>query len=248
MIRPTARGVALIAVAVAAYGAARVLGTWELYLIALAFAAMTGVAWATAIACSGRLEVHRSVHPGQPIDGDPLEMSFRVRSGRWLPGLRITLAGPSGRLMGRAADPVVIEGLGLRADRTVTVGPWPASRGIYQLPAFAALVEDPLGLVRIRRTAGEPLRITVVPRLQDLATCAFCAEGGARHSGARRRLPTRDAREFRGIRPHVPGEPLNRIDWKSTAKTGQPDAARDGGGRGGRPHGAPQRQREGRRR
>ena len=26
--------------------------------------------------------------------------------------------------------------------------------------------------------------------------------------------------EFRGIRPHEPGEPLNRVDWKSTAKTG----------------------------
>jgi uncharacterized protein (DUF58 family) len=28
------------------------------------------------------------------------------------------------------------------------------------------------------------------------------------------------ASEFRGIRPHQPGEPLSHIDWKSTAKTG----------------------------
>ena len=41
-----------------------------------------------------------------------------------------------------------------------------------------------------------------------------------RHGGGRRRLPTLDASEFRGIRPHEPGEPLNRVDWKSTAKTG----------------------------
>ena len=41
-----------------------------------------------------------------------------------------------------------------------------------------------------------------------------------RHGGGRRRLPTRDAWEFRGVRPHDPGEPLNRVDWKSTAKTG----------------------------
>ena len=26
--------------------------------------------------------------------------------------------------------------------------------------------------------------------------------------------------EFRGIRPHNPGEPLNRVDWKATARTG----------------------------
>ena len=41
-----------------------------------------------------------------------------------------------------------------------------------------------------------------------------------RHGGGRRRLPTLDASEFRGIRPHEPGEPLNRVDWKSTAKIG----------------------------
>ncbi len=41
-----------------------------------------------------------------------------------------------------------------------------------------------------------------------------------RNRGGRRRLPTRDAWDLHGVRPHVPGEPLNRVDWKSTAKTG----------------------------
>ena len=33
-------------------------------------------------------------------------------------------------------------------------------------------------------------------------------------------LLTPGASEFRGIRPHQPGEPLSHIDWKSTARTG----------------------------
>jgi uncharacterized protein (DUF58 family) len=59
-----------------------------------------------------------------------------------------------------------------------------------------------------------------VPRLDDLDSCAVCMDSGVRHGGGRRRLPTRDAWEVRGIRPHAPGEPLNRVDWKATAKTG----------------------------
>ena len=219
MTRPTARGVALLAVAAATYVAARVLGTWELYLVALAFAAMTALAWVLVLAGSRRLQVDRRVAPERPVAGDPLTFSFRVRSGWRVPGLQITLANATGRL-GGPSGPVVLEGLSVRGISNVSVGPWPARRGVHRLPAVAAVVEDPLGLVRARRLAGEPLSFTVAPRLEELRSCAPCADPGARHGGGRRRLPTRDAGEFRGIRPHDPGEPLNRVDWKSTAKTG----------------------------
>ncbi len=98
MTRPTARGVALIAVAAATYVAARVLGTWELYLIALALAAMAVVAWFRVHRGSRRLLVDRSVAPEGPVAGDPLEFSFRVRSGRRLTGLHVTLEGATGAL------------------------------------------------------------------------------------------------------------------------------------------------------
>ena len=219
MTRLTARGVALLAVAATTYIVARVLGTWELYLVALAFAGMTAVAWVVVLAGSRRLQVDRRIAPERPIAGDPLEVTFRVRTEWRLPGLQVTLTDATGRL-GGTGGPVVLEGLGLRGDRTVTAGPWPARRGVHLLPAFAAVVEDPLGLIRSRRPAGAPLRVTVVPRLDELESCAACTADGVRQGGGRRRLPTRDAWEFRGIRPHDPGEPLNRVDWKSTAKIG----------------------------
>jgi uncharacterized protein (DUF58 family) len=219
MTRPTARGVALLAVAAATYVAARVLGTWELYLVALAFAAMTALAWVLVLAGSRRLHVDRRVTPERPVAVDPLTFSFRVRSGRRVPGLQVTLADATGRL-GDPSGLVVLEGLGVRGIRTVTAGPWPARRGVHRLPALTAVVEDPLGLVRARRPAGGQLRVTVAPRLEELRSCSPCADSAARHGGGRRRLPTRDAWEFRGIRPHDPGEPLNRVDWKATAKTG----------------------------
>ena len=162
MTRPTTRGVALLAVAAGAYVAARVLGTWELYLVALAFAAMTALAWAMVLAGSRGLQVDRRVAPERPVAGDLLEFAFRVRGGWRLPGLQVTLTDATGDL-GRSADPIVLEGLGAGGDRTVTAGPWPARRGIHRLPEFWAVVEDPLGLVRTRRPAGEPQRVTSCP-------------------------------------------------------------------------------------
>jgi uncharacterized protein (DUF58 family) len=219
MTRPTARGAALFALAAGTYIAARVLGTWELYLVALAFAGMAGVGWILVLIGARRLWVDRSVTPERPVAGDPLEFSFRVGTGWRLPGLQVTLADAVGRFDG-IPEPIVVEGIGLRAGRTITTGPWPAQRGIHRLSAFTAVVEDPLGLIRARRLVGDPLRLVVAPRLDDLSSCAPCAEAGVHHGGGRLRLPARDAWELRGIRPHVPGESLNRVDWKSTAKTG----------------------------
>lgn len=219
MTRPTPRGAALVAVAAGTYVAARILGTWELYVVALAFTAMVCVSWALIAAGGRQLHVSRSVAPDAPVAGDRLLFSFRVRSGSSLPWLQITLHNAVGSL-GGSDQPVEVESLGARAQRSVTSGPWQARRGVHRLPAMLAVVEDPLGLVSTRRRVGEELHLTVAPRLPELASCAPCVDSGMRHGGGRRRLPTLDASEFRGIRPHEPGEPLNRVDWKSTAKTG----------------------------
>jgi len=217
MTRPTPRGVALLGVALVTYIAARVFGTWELYLVALAFAGMTAVAWVLVTAASRGLTVDRRVTPAQPVAGDPLRLEFSVGAAWRLPGLHVVLADAGAGMTG-LPELVVVEDMGLR--RPVVAGPRPARRGAYSLPGFTATVEDPMGLVRRRVTAGEPLHLTVVPRLEELASCAACSQTGVRHGGGRRRLPTRDAWEFRAIRPHVRGEPLERVDWKSTAKTG----------------------------
>lgn len=219
MTRPTRRGWALLGVAVLTYLAARVLGTWELYLVALAFAGMTVVAWVLVAAGSRRLTVSRRVTPERPLAGDPLRFRF-VLGSRWrLPGLHVVLRDAAGGAEGLPRE-VVVEDMGLRRERAATTPSRPARRGVHLLPAFTATVEDPMGLARARRQAGEPLRLFVAPRLEELASCAPCARSGAQRGGGKRRLPTRNAWEFRGIRPHTPGEPVERVDWKSTAKTG----------------------------
>ncbi|HZL65524.1 MAG TPA: DUF58 domain-containing protein [Thermoleophilia bacterium] len=217
MTRPTARGAALLAAGVATYLAARLVGTWELYLMGFALLAAVLVAWLQVRAVGGRLRVTRSVTPPQPVAGDPLSVSFRVESASRVPGQQVTLLHAGGELGGRD-EPIHVESLGSLAERMVTAGPWPARRGIYHLPALLAVAEDPLGLVQAQRRLST-LDVVVVPRLVHLGSCELLVDKGVRGAGSRR-VPMLRGSDFRSIRPHEPGEPLNRVDWKATAKTG----------------------------
>jgi uncharacterized protein (DUF58 family) len=74
--------------------------------------------------------------------------------------------------------------------------------------------------VRADRRLGDPLDLTVYPRLVHLSSCTLFPGMGARHERGHHGLTALGASEFRGVRPHNPGEPLSHIDWKATAKTG----------------------------
>jgi uncharacterized protein (DUF58 family) len=216
MTRPTPRGVALLVVAAGTYAAARAIGTWELYVLAAAFAALVCVAWVQARATAHRLRVTRSFTPRQPVGGDPLQFSFTLENGAPFQVQRAWLLHGCGRF--DAHDrPVTVEGLGPRAQRIVMAGPWPAQRGVHHLPPFVVAVEDALGVARVQNLRA-PLDLIVPPRLAHLESCALFTDMGAGAS-ARRPLPSLQGYEFRGLRPYSPGEPLSRVDWKATAKT-----------------------------
>jgi uncharacterized protein (DUF58 family) len=217
--RPTARGLALLGTVLGTYVAARIVGTWELYLVSFAFLAALLVSYLLVLTGGRRLEAGRSLIPARPTAGDDLVLSFRVKNGSLLPGLQVTFGHAAGDLSA-SDEEVAFESLGPRSERVAGTWPQPARRGIHHLPALVADAEDPLGLIRTRRRLGGPLVVTVYPRLVDLHSCALLADIGARGEHGRRGPVTLGASEFRGIRPHYPGEPLSHVDWKSTAKTG----------------------------
>jgi uncharacterized protein (DUF58 family) len=206
-------------VAAATYLAARIVGTWELYLVSLSFLATLLVSWLVVLATGRKLTATRTLWPGQPAAGDDVVVTVRVTNGSQLPGLQVTLPDATGDL---SAHPQTIElaSLGPFQERAATSAARPARRGIHHLPALWVDAEDSLGLVHTRRRLGDPLRVTVYPRLVDLRSCVLFADIGARRDIGRRGFVRLGASEFRGIRPHNPGEPLSHIDWKATAKTG----------------------------
>ncbi len=220
MPRPTSRGYALLALAAGTYAAARVVGTWELYLFAFSFLAAVVISWLLVIATGRRIWVKRTLAPERPVAGDEPEITLSIKNRSLLPGPQLTLRN---RVTTLAQEDLETEvgSLGPRGEETLRDRLGKVNRGVHVLPAIQSIAEDPLGVARAPHKVSDPLTVTVHPRIVVLDSCAIYPDIGLRHDwSGQHGLLTPGASEFRGIRPHQPGEPLSHIDWKSTARTG----------------------------
>lgn len=220
MPRPTGRGLGILGLAVGTYLAGRVLGTWELYLVAFAFAAVLVISWLLVALTGRRIRVTRELIPERPVAGDEPEYIVTVKNASLLPGPLLRLRTDTEGLTEDDLEGEV-EGLGPRSQRVLRTRMGKVARGVHSLPVPEVVAEDPLGIATVTHRVGEPMTVTVYPRIAFLKSCVLHPELGLRQDWAGMKgLPTPGASEFRGIRPHQPGEPLSHIDWKSTAKTG----------------------------
>jgi uncharacterized protein (DUF58 family) len=220
MPRPTGRGFGILGLAVGTYLAGRVIGTWELYLLAFAFAAVLVISWLFVALTGRRIRVTRVLIPERPVAGDEPEYIVTVKNASYLPGPQLRLRTDTEGLTGDDLEGEV-ESLGPRGRRVMRTRMGKVVRGVHTLPVPRVVAEDPLGIATATHRVGEPMTVTVYPRIAFLKSCVLHPELGLRQDWAGvKGLPTPGASEFRGIRPHQPGEPLSHIDWKSTAKTG----------------------------
>lgn len=94
------------------------------------------------------------------------------------------------------------------------------ARGYYQIgPAFAE-TGDVFGLHRRHRILTDPGFVLVLPKILPLAKYQFASErpiGEVRLANRLFEDPTRTA----GVRPYQMGDPLQRVHWKMTARTGE---------------------------
>ena len=230
MPRPTTRGLALLGLAGGTYLAGRVVGTWELYLFAFAFAAAVFVSWLLVVATGRRIRVTRVLAPDRPVAGDEPELRTLVRNSSWLlPGPQLTLRTPLGGL-GSDDPELEIESLAPLEQKMMKIPVGKVNRGVHHVPAARVAAEDPLGLATTVRRVSDPLRVTVHPRIVLLDSCALYPQIGLRHDWSgqqsspspgrfriqRRQAPsTRGAAESRRLEEH--------------GEDGGPDAPRDRG-------------------
>ncbi len=200
--------------------AGRVVGTWELYLFAFAFLAAVVVSWLLVLVTGRRIQVERAVTPERPVAGDEPEFTYRVKNASFLPGPQLTLRSSLAGLSSEGLE-LEVDSLAPRGGRVLKIRSGAAQRGVHFLPPTQAVAEDPLGIARAGHRVSGPLPVTVYPRIAFLESCALYPDIGLRHDwSGQHGLLTPGASEFRGVRPHQPGEPLSHVDWKSTAKTG----------------------------
>src|SRR6185436_342802 len=100
----------------------------------------------------------------------------------------------------------------------------PRARGDARFEDFHLRVLGPLGLVRRTwRRNGSALDVRVYPGLRDLRRYQLLVRRGleAQAGGQRVRLPGASS-EFERVREYVPDDEFRRINWKATARRGQP--------------------------
>ncbi len=93
-------------------------------------------------------------------------------------------------------------------------------RGYYQIGPLFVETGDVFGLHRRHRVLTEPVFILVYPKVLSLIQFDFSSTRPIGEIRLANRLfedPTRTA----GVRPYQMGDPLQRIHWRATARTGQ---------------------------
>ncbi len=215
----TWRGIGLLLLSAGAYAAARFVGTYELYLAALAFTVVVVAALVLVHTGGTRLRLERSLDPPDPTAGDTADMAFRLINSSAFPTtpLRIVQRLPSLAGVDLVVDVSAVPGRGSReaSDRLPAL-----RRGVFAVEPATVTYTDPLGAARRNRPLGDSLSVTVLPRIVHLGSCAFLDRGVLNRGRRSHPSPSSSSVDLRGVRPHQPGEPLSHIDWKSTARTG----------------------------
>ena len=94
-----------------------------------------------------------------------------------------------------------------------------SARGEFQLGPLTVIAGDPFGLFRSPRRLGATDRLLVYPMTVELNRVILPA-GFLSGGDAQRQLTHQVTTNASSIRDYVPGDSINRIHWRSTARTG----------------------------
>ncbi len=114
----------------------------------------------------------------------------------------------------------VVHGVGPRRQRGWNVKTLARYRGRYRLGPMTLVSGDPFGLFTFRRELPQTSAVTIFPATYPIPT--FTPPTGRLTGGEIMRRRTHNTTpNFSSVRDYVPGDTLNKIHWKSTARTGR---------------------------
>lgn len=112
--------------------------------------------------------------------------------------------------------------VGLRAKKSKTIRYTVTfrMRGYYPLGPTMLETGDVFGLHRRHRVVGSPAYVMVYPKVVLLPRYDFASQRPIGEVRLQNRL-FEDVTRTAGVRPYIPGDPLSRVHWRATARTGQ---------------------------
>src|SRR3954451_2103695 len=176
---------------------------------------------------SGNLSATREMSRDRLKIGDTAAVVVVLENRHWLPvpwmlvedllpRRALIHSPPNLELKGRRLQLVSFRG---RARRTITYQMKANCRGYYQIGPLVAETGDVFGLYRRYRVLSEPSFLMVAPEVIPLEGYDIASRRPIGEVRMTHRLfedPTRIA----GVRGYQAGDPLNRVHWRATARTG----------------------------
>lgn len=119
-------------------------------------------------------------------------------------------------------DEAYVPSIEAGGEARVTVHGYAWRRGTAVLEGLGVAREEPLGLFRRRCLIQCPARLVVLPKRYDLPPILLPGARRYQQGGVSLAASVGDSEEFASLRDYRPGDPLQRIHWKSFARTGDP--------------------------
>jgi uncharacterized protein (DUF58 family) len=119
-------------------------------------------------------------------------------------------------------DDTALPALAPRAEAEVRVRGIAYRRGTLRLEGATVARADPLGLIRSLARVALPDKVVVLPRRYNLPHFLLPGARRYQHGGVALASSVGESEEFMSLRDYRPGDPLQRIHWKSYARSGKP--------------------------
>lgn len=173
------------------------------------------VSWIWSRVSLRGVELERTTRTLRANVGQVFEERFELRNEGWLPRLWIEI-GDRSDLPGSRGSRVLTR-LGAEEQRIYRVRTRLVQRGIFSLGPTNLASGDLFGLFPVRRTVPSTSSLLVYPLMVDVES--FPSPPGVLPGGEALRLRTHQVTpNASGVRDYVPGDPLNRIHWLSSAR------------------------------
>jgi uncharacterized protein (DUF58 family) len=176
------------------------------------------VSWAwTRFALSG-VSVKRRTRSLRASAGDTFEEHFELANESRLGKLWVELSNESN--MPNSHGSRLLTMVGRKQKRTHIARTWLFRRGGYKLGPTRLVSGDPFGLFRTEKLFPAEHSLVVLPIIYEISS--FLAPPGLLPGGQVIRRKALDITPHAsGVREYVPGDPMKRIHWPSTARRGQ---------------------------
>ena len=98
----------------------------------------------------------------------------------------------------------------------------PQRRGVLHFDKLTVARPDPLNLIRAYAEYRAPAKLLVLPKCYRLPQLIMPGARRYQHGGVALATSVGDSEEFVSLRDYRPGDPLQRVHWKSFARVGYP--------------------------